>query len=88
MKSKAISAVALLGAIVILCVTFAYRIEWWAFIDIFCFFVASFLHLLATFQPPALRAAAHKIDLIAMTLVLVGVAAFIGEGIAFYCFFS
>ena len=83
--SKALSALALLLIIIILCVTFSYRGAWWGFIDIFCFFMAAFLHLLATMQPAALRRSAHRIDFVAMIFAGLGILAFIGEAIAFNC---
>lgn len=87
MKSKILSAFGLVMVIVIICITFAYRLEWWAFIDVFCFFMAAFLHLLATLQPLALRSAAHRIDFIAMIMMIAGILSFIGEAIAFYCIY-
>ena len=85
MKSKAIAAFALVIVIVILCISFAYRAEWWAFIDVFCIFMATFLHLLASMQPSALKATANSIDFIAMIFLICGFIAFIGEAIGFFC---
>lgn len=83
-KSRIFSALGLVLVIVIICISFSYRFEWWAFIDVFCFFMAAFLHLLATMQPPALRPAAHRIDFIAMILAFAGIIAFLSEAIAYY----
>lgn len=88
MKSKALLALGLVAAVtVMICCTFSYRFEWWAFIDAFCLFMASFMHLLATLQPPALSVAARKIDLIAKAFAAVGVIALIGEVIAYLCIY-
>lgn len=75
----------LLLVIVAICCTFPHRMVWWAFIDVFCFFMGTFIHLMSTLQPLALQSISRKLDLVAMIFCLLGIVALIGEGIAFWC---
>ena len=87
-KSKVLAALVFILIIAFICVTFSIRQVWWQYIDVFCLFMAAFLHLLALAQPPALVTAARRIDFIATVFAIVGIIAFIGEAIAFYCLLS
>ena len=84
-KSKALAGVILIIVIAFICITYSYREAWWSFIDLFCFFMASFLHLLALMQPAPLAIAARRIDRLAAYFGILGVLALIGEFIAYFC---
>lgn len=84
MKSKTLAALAVVLIIILICVTYPLRLQWWAFTDVFCFFMSAFIHLLATLQPPALAAASRKLDMVALVFAVLGVAALIVEGAVYF----
>lgn len=83
LKSKMLSILAIIAAIALIGLTFPYRTAWWAFIDVFCFFMATFLHFMAVLQPSALAAAGRRIDFCAFIFLIVGVLSLIVEALIF-----
>ncbi|MCM1318974.1 MAG: hypothetical protein NC217_01165 [Muribaculaceae bacterium] len=86
-KSKTFVALALLAVILIIAFTFKLRTEWWCFIDVFCFFMAAFIQLMALTLGAKIPSAGRKFSLIALIMFIAGIIAFIGEGIAWYMIF-
>ena len=72
---------------VAICLTFKFRTVWWQFIDVFFLFMAAFMQLLGLQFAKTIPAAAGKMRNIAMWCAILGIVAFIGEGIAFYVLF-
>lgn len=86
-KSKLVMGIALLMAILCICLTYTYRTEWWSFIDIFCFFMAAFLQLMSLMFSKTLVLAAKKLSFCAGVFGILGIVALIGEAIAWYMIF-
>lgn len=83
-NSKLYVGLALLLVIVIICVTFALRVTWWSFIDVFFFFIAAFCQLMALTLGARIPPAGAKLSMIAFASMILGVLALIGEGIAWW----
>lgn len=78
---------ALLAVILLICFTYSLRGEWWCFIDIFCFFMAAFMQLMALTLGAKIPTAGRQFSSIAMVFAISGVVALIGEAIAWYMIF-
>ncbi len=83
LKSKLLAVLAVIAVIAMIVLTFSYRSAWWTFIDLFCFFMAVFLHLMAVLQPTALHSVGRRIDLIAFLFFVGGVISLIVEALVF-----
>lgn len=81
-KSKTFVALALLAVVLLIGFTFKLRTEWWCFIDVFCFFMAAFIQLMALTLGAKIPAAGKKFSTIAAVMFVAGVVALIGEAIA------
>lgn len=81
-KSKTFVALALLAVVLLIGFTFKLRTEWWCFIDVFCFFMAAFIQLMALTLGAKIPAAGKKFSTIAMIMFIAGIIALIGEAIA------
>lgn len=77
--------VALMAVILIICTTFPMRGSWWSFIDVFCFFMAAFMQLMALTLGIRIPTAGRQFSVIALVFALGGVVALTGEAIA-WCF--
>lgn len=81
LKSKLIVALAFLAVVICICFTFKMRSAWWCFIDIFCFFMATFTQLMALTLGAKIPAAGKKFTLIALCFAIAGVIALIVESV-------
>lgn len=86
-KSKLLTGLALLMVTVCICLTFPYRSEWWNFIDVFCFFMACFLQLMALMLGKTLVSAGKKLSMCALVFCILGVIALIAEAVAWFFIF-
>lgn len=86
-KSKVLMCVVLVAVILIICTTFSMRGTWWSFIDVFCFFMAAFMQLMALTLGAKIPTAGKQFSVLALVFALVGVVALIGEAIAWYFLF-
>lgn len=85
LRSKAAAALLLVLIVLMICFTFAWRVQWWAYFDIFFLFVGAFMHLMATLQPAQMKVVSRKLNLCAGVSLILGIIAFIAEMIAFWC---
>ena len=79
-------AAMLLIAIVLVC-TFQLRTYWWAFIDIFFFFIMAFSHAIACSFARINPGASRRLDTIALICGVAGIIALIVECIIYACAF-
>lgn len=84
LKSKLIVSILLIIIIVCLSLTFTFRSEWWCFIDIFFFFMAAFIQLMALTLGAKIPYAGRLFYKIASIFAILGIIALIGEAIAWY----
>lgn len=84
-KSTGLAWGGVLLVVIILVSTFTFRPVWWAFIDIFFFFLAAFCHAVAcTFSrmnPPA----SSRLDKLALVCGILAVVAMIVEYVLYVC---
>lgn len=86
-KSKVLMSVVLVAVIIVICTTFSMRGTWWSFIDVFCFFMAAFMQLMALTLGAKIPSAGKQFSVMALVFALGGVIALIGEAIAWYFIF-
>lgn len=83
LQSKITAWLAFLLVIVVLALTFKMRTPWWAFIDIFFLFMASFIFLIAVYIKKVNIPVANTLYNCSFIFGILWVLAFIGEWIAF-----
>lgn len=86
-KSKSVISIALIAVVLLICFTFAQRTVWWSFIDVFCFFMAAFMQLMALTLGAKIPSAGRSFSTIALVFAIAGVLAFIVESIVWYKIF-
>lgn len=79
LKSIPMSWVAMLLIAIVLVCTFQLRTEWWAFIDIFFFFMMAFCHAVACTVARMGVSISRRLDMVALMCGILGVVAFIVE---------
>ena len=84
LKSKVTAWAAFILVIIYLVCTFRMRMEWWAFIVVFCVFMAAFLNLSVSYLRTINRIIASKLNTWAIIFCILFVVAFVGEWIAMY----
>lgn len=87
MKSAPMAWAAMLLIAIVLVCTFSLRPAWWAFIDIFFFFMMAFCHAVAC-TAARMGNVAKQLDLVALVCGILGIVALLAEGIAYFCLFS
>lgn len=87
MKSAPMAWAAMLLIAIVLVCTFQLRTEWWAFIDIFFFFMMAFCHAVACTVARMGAAISRRLDTVALVCGILGVIAFIVEWALYACVF-
>lgn len=87
MKSAPMAWAAMLLIAIVLVCTFSLRPAWWAFIDIFFFFMMAFCHAVAC-TAARMGNVAKQLDLVALVCGILGIVALLAEGMAYFCLFS
>lgn len=83
LRSKIFSWIALILIVALIIATYTLRTSWWAFFDVFFFFMMAFCHLLALNLYKMSPLASRKLDVAAFFFAIMGVIAFIVEWLLF-----
>lgn len=79
LQSKATAWGAFLLIVIMLVLTFSLRWAWWAFFDLFFFFMMVFCHLVAVYIQSYSRMASSKLEIAAFVCGILGILSLIGE---------
>lgn len=82
LSSKPLALIILILVIIMLITRFSPVNAWWAYIDIFFFFMMAFDHLVALLLRSHNAISARQLDKVALVCGILGIVAFIGEWVA------
>lgn len=81
-RTKLFAWLAFALVLIMICMTFTLRVQWWQFIDIFFAFMAAFINLVAVTVRRINPIVSKKLDFFSALFCILFILAFIGEWIA------